>query len=173
MNAYVSWVIANPFLSAMIQFALLGTLGEIISKWLVQRQIKYPFTLGITLWKMLVWAILALGIKYAFKGYVGMVEYLESHGFLPALGNFSRALAISVLMNTQFGLTLVIMHRVLDNIPEKRKNWANLDKSMYSLLWFWIPAHTVTFMLPDVYRIGLAAVWSVALGIILGFNNRR
>ncbi|HOH97568.1 MAG TPA: hypothetical protein PL188_04570 [Candidatus Cloacimonadota bacterium] len=173
MNAYVSWVMAYPILSAMIQFAILGTLGEIISKWLVQRKFKYPFSVPITLWKMLVWTILAIGIKYAFKGYTGMVEYFESHHYLPQLGTFSRALAISVLMNTQFGLTLVIMHRVLDNIPEKHKNWANLHKSMYSLLWFWIPAHTVTFMLPDVYRIGLAALWSVALGIILGFNNRR
>jgi uncharacterized membrane-anchored protein len=76
-------------------------------------------------------------------------------------------------MNLQFGLFLVIMHRVLDNLPEKQKNWKNLDKSMYSLLWFWIPAHTVTFMVPTDLRIGLAAIWSIALGLILGFFNRK
>jgi hypothetical protein len=42
-----------------------------------------------------------------------------------------------------------------------------------SLLWFWIPAHSVTFALPKPYQIGLAAIWSVALGIILGFYNRK
>ena len=41
--------------------------------------------------------------------------------------------------------------------------------ALKSIVWFWIPAHTVTFMLPDVYRIGLAAVWSVVLGVILGY----
>lgn len=82
------------------------------------------------------------------------------------------AFTISALMNLQFGLTLVILHRVLDNIPLKVKNWKGLDKGMLSLIWFWIPAHTMTFMLPDVYRIGLAAVWSVVLGLILGFFGK-
>jgi hypothetical protein len=88
-------------------------------------------------------------------------------------GSFGYAFSYQLLMNLQFGLTLVIIHRVLDNLVEKVKNWKNMDKSMYSLLWFWIPAHTVTFMMPDSLRIGLAAVWSVALGLILGFYNRK
>jgi len=159
----------------MLQFAILGTLGEIISKWVVQKSFKYPFSALMTLWKMLVWAVLAVGIKYAFKGFTGFVETLIHSGLWPALepGSFGYAFSISAMMNLQFGLFLVIMHRVLDNIPEKHKNWHNLHKSMYSLLWFWIPAHTVTFMMPDALRIGLAAVWSLALGLILGFYNRK
>lgn len=31
ITTYTAWVAANPLLSAMIQFAILGTLGEIIS----------------------------------------------------------------------------------------------------------------------------------------------
>lgn len=73
---------AYPIVMAMIQFALLGTLGEIISKWIINKGTKYPFTLGMTLWKMVVWAILAIGIKYAFKGFVGYTEYLVAHGML-------------------------------------------------------------------------------------------
>jgi hypothetical protein len=159
----------------MIQFAILGTLGEIASKWMIQKNFKYPFGIAATLWKMLVWATLAIGIKYAFKGFGGFLTYLIEAGMWPGFkeGSFGFAFSLSALMNLQFGLTLVILHRVLDNIPEKVKNWKNLDKSMYSLLWFWIPAHTVTFMMPDDLRIGLAAVWSVALGLILGFNNRK
>jgi len=67
----------------------------------------------------------------------------------------------------------VLMHRLLDNMVAGVKNWANLDKGFMSLLWFWIPAHTVTFSLPKPYQIGLAALWSVALGVILGFYNRQ
>ncbi len=170
---YVDWVHSMPIVSSMIQFAILGTLGEVISKWVIRKSFKYPFGFFLTLWKMIVWAILAVGIKYAFKGHVAMVEALETAKMLPPLSNFGKALAISVSLNTQFGLLLVIMHRVLDNLVEKHKNWRNLDKGFYALLWFWVPAHTLTFMLSEPYRIGLAAVWSVALGLILGFFNRK
>lgn len=169
LNMYVAWVKAMPLISAMIQFAFLGTFGEVISRWIKTKSFRYPFSLSLTIWKMVVWAILAIGIKYAFKGYTGFVEYLEAHGYLLPLNAFGKAFAISVFMNLQFGLTLVLAHRALDNLPEKSKNWQNLDKSIYSLIWFWIPAHTVTFMLPELYRIGLAALWSVVLGVILGF----
>lgn len=175
MNLYLNWVESSPIISAMLQFALLGTLGEIISCWIVKKNFKYPFTVGITLWKMLVWAILAIGIKYAFKGFAGFLESLIAADMWPDFDSSSLlyALSLSLLMNLQFGLLLVIIHRVLDNIPLKTRNWKNLDKSMYSLLWFWIPAHTVTFLVPDLLRIGLAALWSVALGLILGFYNRK
>ncbi len=173
LQVYIEYVHAYPIVMAMIQFAILGTFGEIISKWIINKNTKYPFSFGMTLWKMIVWAILAIGIKYAFKGFVGYTEYLVEHGMLPELSNFGKAFAISALMNMQFGLTLVILHRVLDNIPLKIKNWKGLDKGMMSLIWFWIPAHTVTFMLPEVFRIGLAALWSVVLGLILGFFNRK
>jgi len=76
-------------------------------------------------------------------------------------------------MNLQFGPFLVIMHRLMDNFISGKQNWKNLDKGFYSLLWFWIPAHTITFILPREFQIGLAAVWSLALGIILGFYNRK
>ena len=68
MQAYIEWVHSWPVLSAMIQFALLGTLGEIVSKWIIQKNFRYPFGIWLTLWKILVWAMLAVGIKYAFKG---------------------------------------------------------------------------------------------------------
>ena len=38
---------------------------------------------------------------------------------------------------------------------------------------FWIPAHTVTFMLPSEYQVMMAAALSVALGIFLSLGNRK
>ncbi len=173
VSAYLSWVKAYPIVSAMVQFAILGTLGEVISKWIIRKSFRYPFTFAQTLWKMVVWALLGVAIKYAFKGFTGYVEYLEAHNMLPQLGKFGRALAISAFMNLQFGLFLVLAHRLLDNVGAGKMNWSGLDKSFYSLLWFWIPAHTVTFMQADDLRIGLAALWSLVLGLILGIFNRR
>lgn len=166
---------ANPIPMAIVQFAILGTLGEIISQWIVRKSFRYPFNWAETLWKMLVWGVLGVAIKYAFQGFVGYTDALIEHGYLPAAqsGSLLYSFMLSSLMNLQFGVFLVLIHRVLDNIPLKAKNWKNLHKGFYSLLWFWIPAHTVTFSLPAEYRIGLAALWSVFLGLILGFFNRK
>jgi hypothetical protein len=173
MDLYVAFVKVNPLLSAIIQFALLGTLGEVISRWMVSRRIYSPFPLRLLLWKAVTWSVLAVCIKYAFVGFNGFIDALILNGFLPSMEIYTRAFTISTAMNLQFGPFLVLFHRYLDNIYPRQNNWNNINKSLISLLWFWIPAHTVTFMLPLEYQIGLAAVWSVALGIILGYFSRK
>lgn len=172
-ETYLNWVKAYPILSAVIQFAILGTLGEIISKWVIQKNFRYPFSIFQTIWKMLVWAVLGVGIKYAFKGFSGYVEYLQEHQMLPYFTKFGTAAAISIAMNLQFGVFLVLIHRFLDNLGAGKANWKGIDKSLMSLLWFWIPAHTITFLQADALRIGLAALWSLVLGLILGIFNRK
>ena len=122
---------------------------------------------------MLEWALLAVTIKYAFVGYQGFVESLVSHHLIPELNLYGNAFLLSVTMNLQFGLLLVILHRFLDNLIARQRNWKNIDKGMLSLIWFWIPAHTITFMLDKPFQIGLAAIWSVVLGFILGYYNRE
>ena len=173
MNSYIDLVTAYPIYSAMIQFAILGTLGDVFSKWMQKGEIYVPYKFTIIVLKMLEWALIAVTIKYAFVGYQGFVNSLISHGFLPELGLFGRAFTVSVTMNLQYGLFLVIFHRFLDNLIAKQNNWKNIDKGMFSLIWFWIPAHTITFMLDKPYQIGLAAIWSVVLGFILGYYNRE
>ena len=172
LESYAELVRAHPIPSAMAQFALLGTLGELASRWVGARRIHMPFTARTTAWKALGWAALAVCIKYAFTGFTAFVEGLAAHGLLPRLDAFGTALAVSVSMNLQFGPFLVIAHRLIDNAIDGAPNWANLDKALLSLLWFWVPAHTVTFLLPPDFRIGLAALWSLALGVILGFYAR-
>jgi hypothetical protein len=173
MNWYINLVIAHPILTAMAQFAVLGTLGDIIAKCLIARRVFLPFDIKTSLLKMLEWALLAVCIKYAFVGFNGFVDALAAHGMLPELGKIGRAFSISLTMNLQFGPFLVIAHRLLDNAIARKSNWANIDKGMFSLIWFWIPAHTLTFILPKPFQIGLAALWSVVLGLILGFYNRE
>lgn len=173
MQWYVDLVIAHPILTAMVQFAVLGTLGDIISWWIIQKRIFLPYKTGTLLMKMIEWAFLAVCIKYAFVGFNGFVDALTAHQMIPQLDGIQRAFALSAFMNLQFGPFLVIIHRLLDNIVLRRSNWNNIDKGMLSLLWFWLPAHTLTFALDKPYQIGLAALWSVVLGIILGFYNRK
>ncbi|AKI97444.1 hypothetical protein [Kosmotoga pacifica] len=168
MSLYIDFVTKYPFLSAIIQFAILGTLGEIVATKISGREkLRGPSLL----YKALIWAFLAIPIKIAFIGFEGFVVALILHGLLPesASSGLWNAFSRSVTMNLQFGPFLVLLHRALDNLFSGESNWRNIDKSLYSLLWFWIPAHTVTFMLPREYQIGMAALWSFSLGLILSY----
>jgi hypothetical protein len=66
---------------------------------------------------------------------------------------------------------LVLGHRWLNNRISGTSGWQHIDRSLRSLAWFWVPAHAVTFALPPDWRIGLAALWSVVLGLILGMYS--
>ncbi len=173
MNWYIELVTAHPILTAMLQFAVLGTVGDAVSRWIVKRKLFAPYDFKTLILKIIEWSILAVMIKYAFIGFQGFVETLIDNNYLPPLDGIGKSFAISTSMNLQFGPFLVIMHRLMDNLIAGKQNWKNLDKGFYSLLWFWIPAHTITFILPKEFQIGLAALWSLALGIILGFYNRK
>jgi len=177
MEWYVSLVKTYPIVSAMVQFALLGTLGDLIAKIIQNKKIFWPFSIKETIWKFIEWAILAVFIKVAFIGFKGFVNELVTSGLLPDIfaqkRHFLNAFSVSFTMNMQFGFLLVILHRVLDYLPFGKMKWQGLNKGFYSLLWFWIPAHTVTFMLPQEFQIGLAAIWSVMLGLLLGLFNRK
>ncbi|MCB5249750.1 MAG: hypothetical protein RBS16_01020 [Candidatus Cloacimonadales bacterium] len=175
MQWYIELVTKHPILTAMIQFAILGTLGDMVAKWVQEKRIHMPFSFLMTLWKMVEWAFLAILIKAAFIGYQSFVEGLIAESMLPAIAKEGvfRAFAVSFLMNAQFGFLLVVLHRILDYLPVGKIKWNGINKGFYSLFWFWVPAHTVTFSLSKPYQIGLAAVWSLVLGLILGLFNKK
>ncbi|QSX37332.1 hypothetical protein [Shewanella sedimentimangrovi] len=170
--SYLEFVVQFPFVSAMTQFALLGTLGEALACCAGERRLYWPFPLAASAKKALIWIVLALLIKLAFIGFPGFVGNLLDYFAVASPGTLGFALLLSVAINLQFGPLLVILHRWLDNLAAGINDWQHLDKSLLSLLWFWIPAHTLTFMLPKPYQIGLAALWSLALGLLLGLNRK-
>ena len=96
MEWYVELVKAHPIWTAMVQFAILGTFGDIISKWIIKRKVFAPYKIPTLLLKMVEWAILAVGIKYAFVGIIGFVESLVQHNMLPELNRLTWAFSISV-----------------------------------------------------------------------------
>jgi hypothetical protein len=175
MNDYVTWVRAHPLLSATIQFALLGTLGELISHVIRKRDMHVNWTLRLWIGKPLAWALLGVVIKYGFSGMRGFVQALVEHDLLPAVcaGGLAGAFALSIFTNMFFGPQMMAFHRLEDNLIARTWNWNGLQKAWWTLVWFWIPAHTITFSLPLEYQIGLAAVWSLVLGIIMGLTKPR
>ncbi len=173
MAWYVDWVRANLLLSAFVQFFILGTLGEVLGVVIARRKLSKNIFEWLV--KAVVWGFLGILVKYAFKGFEGFLHALVDKGLMPALAWDNaplRAFCLSALMNAQFGPLLMFLHRSTDNLITGARGYAGINKSFWTLVWFWVPAHTLTFMLPAEYQIGLAALWSVALGIIMGFTKR-
>ena len=173
MTAYTDWVAANPLLSAALHFAVLGTLGEVIAHWIARRRVAgLPCTPGQLALKSLAWAVLGVVIKYGFALMKGGASSLVGHGLLPAVlgSGVGYAFLVSVLTNLLFGPQMMAFHRWEDNLILGRRGYAGIQRAWWTLIWFWIPAHTLTFSLPKDLQIGLAAVWSVVLGIILGLT---
>ena len=179
MAWYIDWVKNNTLLSAFIQFFIFGTLGEVVGIMVAKRKLSNNALEWLL--KALVWGVLGILVKYAFKGFSGFVDNLVHSDFLPGIFGpdrgsnvlILRAFALSLFMNAQFGPLLMFLHRTTDNLITKSRGYSGIDKSLKTLAWFWLPAHTVTFSLPTDYQIGAAALLSVALGVIMGFTKRK
>lgn len=173
MDSYVGWVTNNPLLSAAIQFAILGTLGEIISFSLLQKRVALPCSGLQLVGKVLAWALLGVIIKYGFAGMKGFTQALIDHRLLPGFlsQGIGWAFAVSVLTNVFFGPQMMAFHRLEDNFILGQKGFSGITRAWWTLIWFWIPAHTITFSLPTDFQIGLAALWGLVLGIIMGYSK--
>ena len=174
MESYIQWVTDHPLFSAAIQFGFLGTFGEILSVSVRRNRFAISGTLWQTGAKVLAWALLGIVIKYGFAGMKGFTKGLIDHDLLPqsCADGMGWALTVSVLTNLFFGPQMMFFHRLEDNLIAWRWNMEGLTTAWWTLVWFLIPAHTITFSLPTEYQIGLAAVWSVVLGFILGIVKK-
>ncbi len=105
----------------------------------------------------------------------GFTSALLEYNLLPSFlaDGIGWAFAVSVLTNILFGPQMMFFHRLEDNLILREWNMAGITTAWWTLIWFWIPAHTVTFSLPTDYQIGLAAVWSLVLGLILGLSKKK
>jgi len=182
MDIYINWVNQNPIISACVQFGILGPIGEIIAASIIARRPALPCSPLQLLGKAVAWAVLGVVIKYGFAGMKGFTNALLNYQttanvsmpLLPAWfsSGIGYAFAVSVFTNILFGPQMMLFHRLEDNLILGTKGYAGMDKAIKTLIWFWIPAHTVTFSLPAPFQIGLAALWGLVLGIILGFSKK-
>ncbi len=172
-ESYIYYLKNYPLTSAFIQFAILGTLGEILTLKISKAAKRLNIIQYIL--KILSWGLLGIIIKYGFFGYKAMIKAFIEHGYLPEfLYQYSllKAFTISTIVNLFFGPQMMFIHRILDNIIEMKWEFKGMNKAIYTLIWFWIPAHTITFILPVYLQITLAALWSIVLGIIMGFSKK-
>ena len=166
-----------PYLSSALKFLVLGTIGEWIGGLIRTKGNLRTFPLKLLWGKFIIWAILGVIIKWFFTSFILLIPIHAESGLLPDIfakqGSLPFAFMVSLQMNLLFGPFLMYGHRFLDNLLERKWNWKGMHVPIYAIGWFWIPAHTITFLLSKNFQIIFAAFLGVVLGIILGFAKRE
>lgn len=191
-NAYVSLNSAHPYLLGFLKVGILATFGEVLSLRITKG--KYILPVGV-LYRFLVWGFLGIVFVAVFELFASGTKVLLDKNLLPYVESaraFFQAFYTSLLMNLIFAPTFMSFHRITDGYIDLsggrlRKMFStSFDEVLRAVDWnffvkfvlgktiplFWIPAHTITFLLPASYRVLVAALLSVFLGILLSFRKR-
>ena len=201
-NGYMEMNASHPYIMAFIKFAILATFGEMLAL-RIRSGVYYKRDFGVLpkmiIWGFLgIW--IASAMKVFAAGVTLIVEKVGADGLTTAMSQpFSAwkllgAFCISVMMNTSFAPVFMTLHKITDThiqqyqgsmksliIPIQVKNiistldwqrqWDFVFKKTIPL--FWIPAHTLTFILPVDFQVLFAALLSIALGLILAFASLK
>ncbi len=196
LEIYTKVIIAHPFITSFVKFGILATLGEIIAFKIRTKEMPDK-TFGL-LPKAVVWGFLGIFILFAFKIFAsgvpkiaGKLLYLSGND---QVDKVLTAFYISFFMNIIFAPVMMIIHKITDiKIEQGKGKFSSLIYSVdvktaltivnWDKMWgfvikktipiFWIPAHTITFLLPPAFRILFAAILSVILGIILAISDNK
>ena len=182
----------HPYLMGFAKFAILATAGELLAVRLAKKEWLLPSYVWT---RFLIWGVIGVWITYMMKIFGAGVGALMASGLLPnpeheLLNSFIKAFMISATMNLSFGPTFMALHKCSDTYLDIRatgKRKISLANVIHKVDWekfasftllrtvplFWIPAHTLTFMLPAEYQVAMAAALSVALGIILNLKRKK
>lgn len=199
--AYKSFNAAHGMVMSFIKFAILSTMGEMIGLRISTGHYIHC-TFGVVprmvVWGLLGMGINMSMIVFS-KGVPQFLEYMGMNDASLIINGpmgwekIWIALAISVTMNTIFAPVFMTFHKITDThildcggslrslitpIPMARiithLNWDTQWNFVFkkTIPFFWYPAHTITFLLPDEVRVLFAAILGVALGVLLAIAAR-
>jgi len=199
---YMQYNKEHGMIMSFFKFALLATLGEVIALriktgfynepgfGIMPRMIVWGF-LGLTI--NIAFQIFSTGGP-AFLAYLGLINAPEAMKGGFSLLKLLDAFTISVTMNLTFAPVMMIFHKITDTHIIKTGGtiggllspipFASIFRNMnWDVMWnfifkktipfFWIPAHTITFLLPAEFRVLFAAVLGIALGLILAIGSQK
>lgn len=189
-EAVVALTTAQPYLLGFLKFMVLATLGELLAVRLTTGTWQRPTGL---IWRMLVWGLVGVAVTFMFSFYSKGVAAGVEAGLLPAgagvVATILAAFYTSALMNVTFGPVFMATHRISDTWIDlaARGQRPGFAEVLAAIDWpgfvsfvvartiplWWIPAHTLTFLLPGEYRVLAAAYLSIVLGVILAFAKGR
>ena len=186
---FVKFTTEHAYMGGFIKFFILATMGELLAIRIVTSDWNIPKGL---LYRAFVWGLLGMVIVLIFSVFAAGITGALANGFLPG-GNskFAFAFFVSFIMNLSFAPTMMAFHRITDTFIdlkyENKKGKVTLSDVVKRIDWddfisfvlmrtipiFWIPVHTITFLLPPEYRVLSAAFLSIALGAILAFAKKK
>jgi len=192
----------HGMIMSFVKFALLATLGESIGLriktghfnekgfGILPRAIVWGF-LGLTI--KLAFVIFATGTPnfLAYMGVDGAVTAMK--------GGFSSvkllvAFSISLTMNVIYAPVMMTLHKITDiHIIANKGTIGGLFSKIHfvkilkeinwdvqwnfvfkkTIPFFWIPAHTITFLLPPDFQVLFAALLGIVLGVILSVASMK
>ncbi len=194
---YMQANIQLPMLMAFLKFSIIAPIGEVIGLRIKTGQYNQPgFGLlpRAVVWGLIGLTIQAAFMIFStgtpvFLTFLGMPDApgtLVSAGFSPE--KLLVAFSISVFMNLFYAPVMMTFHKITDTHIEQnggslkallrklpmgeimqginwRVQWGFVYKKTIPL--FWIPAHTITFLLPPEHRVLFAALLGIMLGVFL------
>lgn len=188
-SAFVALTARHPYVIGFAKFFVLATMGELLARRIASGTWQRPPGL---LARAVVWGGLGAVIVLVFDIFAGGVTGAMQKGLLP--GGDSRlafAAFVSTTMNLTFAPAMMLFHRLTDTLIDLRHTRPGTSVTLADVTgaidWqgfvtfvlaktipiFWIPAHTITFLLPPEYRVLAAALLSIALGAILAYAKRQ
>lgn len=198
LEFYKSFNSNHGIIMSFIKFAVLATLGEVIGLRIkTGNYYKKGFGLipGALVWGVLGISIKMAFVIFA-KGVPELLEYAGLEGAVESMQkpvSFTRVIvsfSISTLLNVFFAPVFMTFHKITDTHIKMHKGkisalftkidfvaiLKNIDWKvqwkfvfMKTIPFFWIPVHSVTFLLHPEVRILVAALLGIVLGIILAF----
>jgi len=185
--AFIGFTSAHALLGGFLKFAVLASMGELLAVRVGSGNWKFS---SFFMARAIIWGLLGAVITMIFTIYATGVTALLAKGLLPGEGSsLAFAFFTSFLMNTTFAPTFMYVHRITDTYLDMKHAGesdlslgnvvSNIDTASFwtfvikkTVPFFWIPAHTITFLLPGEYRVLAAAGLSIALGLILTIAKR-
>ncbi len=189
-------------ITSFIKFAILATFGEVIGLrirtgnyyqkgfGLLPRAIVWG-VLGLTI--KLAFVVFAVGTP-AFLAYLGLKEAATAMQSSMSMMKILVAFSISATMNIIYAPIMMTFHKITDTHiinnggtlsgffrPIKfGEIFSNLNWNVQwnfvfkkTIPFFWIPAHTITFLLPAEFQVLFAAILGIVLGVLLAIASQK
>ena len=182
-DIFIAFVEKFKYLSNFVKFAILATMGELLA--IRMKNGKWIKPEGFIA-RVIAWGCMGMIVGVVMAIFASGVVSAQKAGYLPFYGTrIPTAFLTSFLNNLFFAPVLMGMHRIAHSYIEikfeEKKKIESFSKVFYHVDWkefanfvlfktipfFWIPAHTITFSMPGHYRILVAAMLSIFLGILL------
>ena len=180
-----------PYLMGFFKVGLLATFGEMLKVRVTTGSWKVP-SLPV---RFLVWGCVGLLFTFVFamfaKGVGGLIGTpfwfgKKAWDLNPNFwDNLLFAFSTSFWQNVIFAYPMMLGHEWCNEVINRKRFVGGaeflekLNKPVWgsfipkTIVFFWIPAHTVTFLLPPDYRVLMSAVLSLVLGAILTFRSSK